>query len=82
MEQRSRPLRRLIMYVSHRGLGTRTGTKKRNHRSRSNHRSSVIESIVDGLTHFTTLDALEATLAGFLAQEAAAQGGDTIEQKH
>jgi len=33
---------------------------------------------VDGLAHFTALDALEATLAGFLTQEAAAQGGDTI----
>lgn len=47
----------------------------------SNHRSWIIEAIVDGLTHFTALDALEATLAGFLAQEAAAQGGDTTETR-
>lgn len=30
------------------------------------------------LTHFTTLNALEATLARFLAQEAAAQGCQAI----
>ena len=39
------------------------------------HRSIVV--VGRNLAHFTTFDAFEAAFAGFFAQEAAAQGGDT-----
>ena len=38
------------------------------------HRSIVVGR---NLAHFTAFDAFEAAFAGFFAQEAAAQGGDT-----
>lgn len=43
------------------------------------HRSIVVGR---NLAHFTTFDAFEAAFAGFFAQEAAAQGGDTTTHTH